>query len=341
MRFLGSIRFTIILLILSALFVIIGTFIEARTESHLQASRLIYSNPAFVLLLAGFFVNILVSAIRRWPWKKHHLPFLLAHLGLLMVFGGAILKILTGIQGHLVILEGGGGHTLLLPHTYALLVDGKTYPLNKLPHGIELVEKIPHAEEQLLAEGEPLLPSDPLYETPHGYATKRDDWIPITRVMRPLKPLPKLEDNRPRLTLKYGELSTQLLYQPNGRGLTWHLGPHRVRFQPMEKLIPYHVRLRDARQINYPGSPSPYAFEADIVVNDRPFTLSMNRVYQTWDGYRFYLSALYPTDGSKAAEAQIVVSRDPFKYLLTYPGGTIVALGILLLYRKRLTKTHV
>ena len=54
----------------------------------------------------------------------------------------------------------------------------------------------------------------------------------------------------------------------------------------------------------------------------------MNNVYETKDGYRFYLANMTP----ESKQAQLIVNHDPVKYILTYPGGVILALGIILLF---------
>lgn len=122
-RFLGSIYFAITLIAAVALFVIAGTFIESKTESHRYASHFTYGNPVFIGLLCGFFINILLSALRRWPFQIHHIPFLITHLGLLMILGGTLIKSYTGTQGSMSIIEGSASQALYLPDTYVLQVE--------------------------------------------------------------------------------------------------------------------------------------------------------------------------------------------------------------------------
>lgn len=113
-----------------------------------------------------------------------------------------------------------------------------------------------------------------------------------------------------------------------------------MRFQPRFQQIPYRVRLRDARQVNYPHSSQPFSYESDLLVynrrnrKDKPVetTLSMNHVFQTWDGYRFYLANISPPTETAVQRIQLIVNHDPAKYLLTYPGGILLAMGILLLF---------
>lgn len=122
-HFLGGVYFAIILIASTALFVVAGTLIEALTESHRYAAYFTYNNPIFVVLLWGFFVNILLSATRRWPFKKRHIPFLITHLGLLMILTGTIAKSTFGLQGSMGIMEGSAKDEVFIADTYVLRVD--------------------------------------------------------------------------------------------------------------------------------------------------------------------------------------------------------------------------
>jgi len=164
-HFLGSIYFAILLLIFSVIGVSLGTFIESYADSHEYAVQTIYRHPLFNVLLSLFFVNILVSALLRWPFKKRHLPFLLTHLGLLMIIGGTVIKNLKGLQGNLIVWEGSGSKQLFIPHSEALQIisrDPKEKPINvpldqlkkgwtRLPHDPKIrwrmLSYAPHVDE--------------------------------------------------------------------------------------------------------------------------------------------------------------------------------------------------
>ena len=133
-HFLGSIQLAIALIAIAAITVIAGTLLESKTGSHLLAARWTYENPLFILLLSLFFINILFSALRRWPFKKKHIPFLMTHLGLLMMISGTMIKNRWGLQGQLTVWEGSGNQHLLLPHTYALLIEDKEKSMH--PHSL-------------------------------------------------------------------------------------------------------------------------------------------------------------------------------------------------------------
>ena len=145
LRFVSGIPFAVALISLTALFTILGTVLEAWTDSHAFASAFSYSSPAFLLLLAGFFINILLSALQRWPFQKHHTGFLLTHLGLLMLILGVFIKQLFGLQGHMLLKEGSGSQQVLLDHNRVV----KLIPRN--PKATALQWKVPVSPTQPLA----------------------------------------------------------------------------------------------------------------------------------------------------------------------------------------------
>lgn len=167
---------------------------------------------------------------------------------------------------------------------------------------------------------------------------------PLTRQIDPEPTSIKLESNTPAITLKATQGSKaeyiSLHYERSKNGLKWPIfnGKYLIRFQPEFREIPYHVRLRNARQINYALSTQPYSYESDLLITDLQSqavaeqTISMNHVYETWDGYRFYLANIAPANEGAVKQVQIIVNYDPAKYWLTYPGAFILTMGILLLF---------
>src|SRR5690349_19139388 len=123
--FLGSIYFALILISVTALFVVAGTFLESATQSHRYAAMFTYDTPLFAALLWGFFINILLSATRRWPFRWKHIPFLITHWGLLMVLGGVLAKHYYGLQGSMTLLEGTASQEVVEANTYAIHLDKK------------------------------------------------------------------------------------------------------------------------------------------------------------------------------------------------------------------------
>ncbi|ADI38354.1 putative membrane protein [Waddlia chondrophila 2032/99] len=640
-HFFGSIHFAISLIATTALFVIAGTLIESWADSHQYAASLTYEHPAFLVLLFFFFINILFAALRRWPFRPKHIPFLITHLGLLMIIAGVVVKTFYGLQGVMMLIEGSGSDQVRIPHTKALRMESREHQIvffslddrkapfqlvGYAPHSTETynywikgnsatIQGLPpfpvfqwdggeiplsgrakftedevwnlvalrtddvgkaaealyqqrmdrgvadldfHSEEGLInptvkidgvsipLKGEQSLVNDQgidltlsptlafmqdVQEDTHLFFFDRfgrvfyqkyrgdqlptlavydegfsgyhavadipyypqgrkeiqeqfleklcaelqnadpkalappfkllfqqigkdydkvisnlfrnwsqtekanmpsldwsltdqhllrslqwaaryleeegnvDDWpiavpqgsgeeqkaalvqqlasigdrlpplsfnndaallkaylllygiypsaitppssvlgiepkhifleTPLTFRYRIKQAGKKIEENQPIASLKFEDgKSVTLSYDAAGTGLCRPAcnGQYLVRFQPEEKKIPYHIRLRNAKAITYANSQQPFSYEAEIYINGKEKTLSMNQVHETWDGYRFYLSSISSSDVSHAKRVQLIVNRDPAKYWLTYPGGSLVSLGIFLLF---------
>lgn len=159
-HYIGSVYFTLVLIPLTALFVGTGTILESLSNSHSYAAHFTYDNPVFALLLVFFFANILISALRRWPFKRRHIPFLLTHLGLLMVIAGVMVKTQFGIQGALVIWEGSSSSEVLSSKENAIVVRNRSGQKASLPVSVggtvriedeiwKIVSTAPHSEEKM------------------------------------------------------------------------------------------------------------------------------------------------------------------------------------------------
>lgn len=163
---------------------------------------------------------------------------------------------------------------------------------------------------------------------------------PLTQKIERATPNLKLEDNLPLVRLSLNREFMTLSYDKFASELKWPTsnGEYLLSYQSKIEPIPYRLRLRNARQIHYPGSTANFSFEADLIVTDKKnltkkeVTISMNNVHETWDGYRFYLSNISPGVETSIQTVQIVVNHDPAKYFLTYPGALILSLGIFLLF---------
>lgn len=407
------------LIALFALSVIAGTIIESLSASHKLASRLIYSHPFFLAILWGVFVNILFATLKRYPFKRGHIPFIITHIGLLMVIGGTLLKISFGLQGSLTLKEGDVVKEFFLDDSRAISIRDKgsdtwkqtplktsllgrlktSYPDFNIkgyaPHGDELfegwikgdklvilglaplplnlsgkwedktllaledaekvkslLEKLPaliffkekEGGELVLdidAEGNIASTSFPKGIFPRLYAyddgfkgytlplklQDKELETPLTRQFTPL-PLPKkAEEERPLISIAYGKHAIPLAFNsqlptpiPEEDKL--------IRFEAERSPLPKLLKLKKAWTEFYPNSTKPKNYHAKLFWYTEVVELSMNQVWESEEGYRFYLANI------QDKEVRLVVNRDPFKHLLTYPGAIILALGIGLLFFK-------
>lgn len=129
-NFLASVYFAVCLLFFTLCAVAWATWLESKHQSHTIAANTIYHHPFFLVLLAAYFINILFSALRRYPFKKRHIGFLITHLGLLTLLLGQAAKTIWGKQAHVYIQEGTQTSWAWSKDGYSLILQ------RKIPSGI-------------------------------------------------------------------------------------------------------------------------------------------------------------------------------------------------------------
>ena len=109
----GSLRVAVPVLVTIAAVLAWGTFYEARFGTA-AVQRAVYQSWWFQLLLGFLAVNLASAALKRRPWKPRHLPFLLAHLGIITMLVGGVIGGRFGLDGQLIIPEGEASNRLEL-----------------------------------------------------------------------------------------------------------------------------------------------------------------------------------------------------------------------------------
>lgn len=104
-RFLSSLKLAVVIILLLTSALIAGTLLESSYDIA-TGKYWVYRAFWFHFILFMLGVNIVCSAFSRWPWKKRHLPFLLAHLGIIMVLIGSWITEKWGLDGTLKVSEG-------------------------------------------------------------------------------------------------------------------------------------------------------------------------------------------------------------------------------------------
>ncbi len=255
--------------------------------------------------------------------------------------GEPLSTIVNDIPGSskLSLVNTSGADTLHQLHSELFAIRSQL-PKNEIKYGVALFTSYLRAYGLHYSE----LASSPQEIDPPSIALE----CPVTRYHVTVPTENKLEDNLPLALIAISDGVTQetvpLTFDRFGSGMRWPAlnGRYLLRFQPMTQSIPYRLRLHEARQVSYPNGNQPFSYEGRLTVTDRrdgdtqEVYLSMNKVHETWDGYRFYLANITPNDESSVRQVQIVINHDRYKYWLTYPGGIALCLGILLLFWFRL-----
>ncbi|HET9869993.1 MAG TPA: cytochrome c biogenesis protein ResB, partial [bacterium] len=107
-RFLASVKLALPMLLILAALLAAGTIVESLYTASL-AKRFVYDTWWFTAFLALLGLNVLLSALSRFPWKKHQIGFVITHLGILCVLAGSFLTQRWGTDGQIAVAEGGQG----------------------------------------------------------------------------------------------------------------------------------------------------------------------------------------------------------------------------------------
>jgi hypothetical protein len=155
-----NLKFAVLVMIGLTVSLIVATVLESMYDTP-TAQYWVYQTWYFYGLLGLLFWLIFAVAMSRLPWQKKHLPFLCAHLGILLLLYGSWLTFKFGIDGSLQVTEGRTESTVELNEPLLLISSGqgvKSVPVPWIPpnakfkpisipeHGLRIVDFISRAE---------------------------------------------------------------------------------------------------------------------------------------------------------------------------------------------------
>lgn len=98
LKFFASLKLAVISISLIAVVTAVGTIVESEYNAEV-AKKLVYDSPWMTLIMGLFALNLTSVMVDRWPWKKQHTPFVLAHIGILVMMAGFVMTSRWGIDG--------------------------------------------------------------------------------------------------------------------------------------------------------------------------------------------------------------------------------------------------
>jgi hypothetical protein len=102
---LASLRLAVTVMVSLALTCLTATLYES-THGTAAAQREFYRTWWFALILALLGANIFCAMMKRYPWKKHHVGFVMAHIGILTLLAGSLVSLHFGMDGNMALFEG-------------------------------------------------------------------------------------------------------------------------------------------------------------------------------------------------------------------------------------------
>ena len=121
-QFLCSLKLAVVVILSIAAALAAATVIESLYDTP-SAQYWVYRSFWFYGLMATLGINIFCVAVSRLPWKRKHIPFLLAHLGILILLAGSWITERWGIDGNLRITEGDSTSVVELDQASLFMVE--------------------------------------------------------------------------------------------------------------------------------------------------------------------------------------------------------------------------
>lgn len=104
-HFLGSIQLAVPVLVLVAIGLGVGTFLESTRDVRV-ARQFVYGSWWFLATMALMCVSLIFAVIVRFPWQRKHVGFIMVHAGLVGLIGAGFWSMFERVEGHLALEEG-------------------------------------------------------------------------------------------------------------------------------------------------------------------------------------------------------------------------------------------
>jgi hypothetical protein len=103
--FFASLRLAVIIVISLAVVAAVGTIFEARYDAQV-AQKLVYKSIYMYVVMGLLVTNLIAVMVDRWPWKRHHTGFVLAHIGIITLLAGSLITQKLGVDGSMAFTIG-------------------------------------------------------------------------------------------------------------------------------------------------------------------------------------------------------------------------------------------
>lgn len=113
---LASLKLAVFIIIAIATLTAVGTFVESKYDAF-AAKKLVYDTPWMFGVMCLLAINLIAVMVDRWPWKRRHAAFVLAHVGIIILMCGQWVTSNFGLDGSLRIGIGEKGRYVQVPQT--------------------------------------------------------------------------------------------------------------------------------------------------------------------------------------------------------------------------------
>lgn len=114
MKVFASIQIAVLIIIAIGIIAAVGTVIEAKYDMYV-AQKLVYHSWWMRTALLVLITTLIAVMVDRWPWKRRHTGFVLAHIGIIILLAGAVMTQELGIDGQMMVGIGEESQFVSLP----------------------------------------------------------------------------------------------------------------------------------------------------------------------------------------------------------------------------------
>ena len=253
-KFLSSLKFAVFNLIVLGILSAVGTFLESYSSAEL-ARVLIYHSLWMKLALISLSINVTSVLIDRWPWKKHHISFITAHFGIVIMIIGSWLTQTQGVDGSMRLELNKENRSIILPSKILVVYssfDGqsmkemyrsqpqfliqkpslkKPYKISLGKDQIEVIDFYPYAEQSFKFQSNSKANGWAVQFLLSGQKTSYSDWIYLNKK----SPFVKKSTGPASLILSKGSYvfkeKNELILEPQNNKLMYYKLRSKGKFQ--------------------------------------------------------------------------------------------------------------
>lgn len=102
---LASLKLAVFIILAIATLTAVGTIIEAKYDAY-AAKKMVYDTWMMYTVMGLLVINLIAVMVDRLPWKRRHIAFVLAHIGIIILLLGAVITTKFGLDGSMRVVIG-------------------------------------------------------------------------------------------------------------------------------------------------------------------------------------------------------------------------------------------
>lgn len=350
-KFLGSIRLTVICLLILCVQVVLGTLYQKDYGLHAAQQRFFYSwfflaggvlpMPGSLLVMALLVVNLTISLFVHFMLGARFIGVWLVHLGLLLMMGGGGYTMLTGKSGYVFLIEGEKTNVMTSYQEWELAVwpdkPGQPREVEAIDsNGFRALQSVSFPASGLRAEVETYhinaeaylkadKPADPGLESVSqivSYKAQKPEKEPEANI--PLLVATVTGEDKPRRVLFYGVDEKPARFTRGG--VTWNMQLQRRREE-----LPVTAELVDFKREMHAQSSTAKSYASMVSVSfpsgaTRDVAVEMNQPFR-YRGYTFYQASFSEQGNVQGSKFAVTYNTGR---LIPYVATALTTLGLII-----------